>query len=115
MRFAYLVTVDAERIEGKFAGRDEVGEELSSAIEGADPGSIDGIGADGTSSYEVSDWTVEEVDEDELPRLRRDLRTALDLLDLARCSSADPGILRSWVGKRTGLLRRHTPRKAAAS
>lgn len=60
MRFDFLVSVEVERVEGKFASRDEVAEELVSALTDADPSSIDGIGADGTSSYEVSSWDVEE-------------------------------------------------------
>lgn len=106
MRFAYLVTADVERIEGKFAGRDEVGEELSSTLENTDPGQVDGLGPDGTSSYEVQSWDVSEYDEAELDRLRKLSRDALDLLDLARCGSADPGIVRSWAAKRQGILRR---------
>lgn len=60
MRFDFLVSVEVERVEGKFAARDEVEEQLREAIESADPGSVDGVGADGTSSYEVSSWDVQE-------------------------------------------------------
>lgn len=60
MRFDFLVSVEVERVEGKFAARDEVEEQLREAIEGADPGQVDGIGADGTSSYEVQSWDVQE-------------------------------------------------------
>jgi hypothetical protein len=69
MRFDFLVSVEAERVEGKFASRDEVAEELSSALENADPGSVDGIGADGTTSYEVTSWDVEE--QPQAKRVRR--------------------------------------------
>jgi hypothetical protein len=60
VRFTYTVEVEVERVEGKFASRDEVAEQLQEALEGADPGSIDGIGADGTSGYEVQSWSVDE-------------------------------------------------------
>lgn len=60
MRFSYVIEVEVERTEGKFASRDEVAEQLQEALEGADPSSIDGVGADGTSSYEVSSWDVQE-------------------------------------------------------
>ena len=58
--FTFTVTVELERTEGKFAGRDEMAEAIIDALEGADPGSVDGIGADGMSSYDVTDWAVEE-------------------------------------------------------
>lgn len=55
-----MIEVEVERVEGKFASRDEVAEQITDALEGADPSSIDGIGSDGTSSYEVSSWDVQE-------------------------------------------------------
>lgn len=60
------MNVSLERTEGKFAGRDEMAEQLLEAPQSADPGMVEGIGADGTSSYQVSDWPVDE-DED-LPK-----------------------------------------------
>jgi hypothetical protein len=60
VRFTYTVEVEVERVEGKFASRDEVAEQLQEALESADPGSIDGIGSDGTSGYEVTSWSVDE-------------------------------------------------------
>lgn len=60
MRFTLTVEVEVERTEGKFAGRDEIADALVEAIEDANPSSVDGIGADGISSYEVVDWQVEE-------------------------------------------------------
>lgn len=58
--FVFKVTVTTERTEGKFAPRDEQAEALAEMLEGANEGSIDGIGADGESSYEITDWSVEE-------------------------------------------------------
>jgi ABC-type phosphate/phosphonate transport system permease subunit len=59
VRFTYLVEVEVERTEGKFASREEVEEQITDALESADPGSVDGIGADGDSSYEVTSWDVQ--------------------------------------------------------
>lgn len=59
-RFTFLVTVELERSSGKFASRDEMSDQILSEIEGADPGSLSGLGADGDSEYEVSSWEVEE-------------------------------------------------------
>lgn len=58
MRFVFLVEVEVQRDEGKFASRDEVAEQLQEAIESADPGSVDGVGADGASTYSTVDWSV---------------------------------------------------------
>lgn len=59
-KFVIVARVYTERIEGKFASRDEIVEviqqELESAIDGL---SIDGIGADGMSTYEVTDYEIE--------------------------------------------------------
>lgn len=57
-RFVFQVEVVLERTEGKFAPRDEMEEQIQEAIDSANPGSVDGIGSDGTSSYEVTDWMV---------------------------------------------------------
>lgn len=59
-RFKFVVEVEVERESGKFASRDEMAEQIQDALEGADPGSLYGIGADGDSDYSVVDWTVEE-------------------------------------------------------
>lgn len=60
MEFVFEVRVTVERVEGKFAARDEIVEEISQILAESDPSSIDGIGADGASSYEVQDWDVTE-------------------------------------------------------
>lgn len=56
--FKFMVTVELERSEGKFASRDEMAEQLESALIEADPGSLDGMGAEGTSCYDVVNWEV---------------------------------------------------------
>jgi len=58
MKFTFTVEVEVQRESGKFAARDEIEEELRDAIEGADPGSVDGVGADGDTTYEVIEWSV---------------------------------------------------------
>jgi hypothetical protein len=68
-RFTFTVTVEVNRTSGKFASRDEIAEAIISEIEGTDPGSLDGLGADGESEYEVESWEVEETPEP--PRARR--------------------------------------------
>lgn len=58
MKFTFTVEVEVERVQGKFASRDEIAEQLREAVKGADPGSVDGVGADGDSEYEVTSWEV---------------------------------------------------------
>jgi hypothetical protein len=60
MRFELTVSVEVERIEGKFASRDEIRDNIAEALNDANPGTLDSLGADGTSSYEVIDWVVED-------------------------------------------------------
>jgi hypothetical protein len=58
----FTVTVELERESGKFAPRDEMADFIIGELEGVDPGTIDGIGADGESSYTVNSWGVEYVE-----------------------------------------------------
>jgi hypothetical protein len=58
MRFEFNVSVEVERESGKFASRDEIGEEIRTAIADADPGQISGVGADGMSEYNVIEFEV---------------------------------------------------------
>lgn len=72
MRYTFLVEVEVEGTEGKFASRDEVEQELQTALEESDPGSVGGIGSDGSSSYEVTSWEVSgQAQPRRAPRLRR--------------------------------------------
>lgn len=61
MRFTYEVTIEVERESGKFASRDEIGEELQAELERANPSSVDGVGADSDSIYNVIEFEVQEV------------------------------------------------------
>lgn len=60
MKFRFNVTIEVERIEGKFATRDEIADYLRDELESAIPGEVDGVGADGDTRYDVTDSTVED-------------------------------------------------------
>jgi hypothetical protein len=55
MHFTYTIEVEAERTEGKFASRDDIGEQIQSEIDGANPGTVDG---ENGGTYEISEWEV---------------------------------------------------------
>lgn len=57
MNFSFTVEVEVTRIEGKFATRDEMEGQIASALDDANPGSLDG---DNGGSYEITDWSVME-------------------------------------------------------
>ena len=69
----FTILVDLERETGKFAQRDELVESIRETLEQADPGSVDGVGADATSVYTVVGWDVEE--QARLPRPSRTVVT----------------------------------------
>lgn len=61
--FKVEIEVEVERIEGKFASRDEIAEAIQEALASAGEGdSLSGIGADGTSEYEIVSSTVVSVE-----------------------------------------------------
>ena len=68
MRFVFTVEIEVERVQGKFASRDEIGELLDKALTEANPDSIDQIGADSDSEYGIIDWNVAEVIEKKAKR-----------------------------------------------
>lgn len=55
--FKFVVEVSLNRTQGKFAPRDDLGEEIRQAIDDANPGSIN-AGDDG--EYDVESWDVSE-------------------------------------------------------
>lgn len=59
MKVTLTVEVVLERTQGKFAPKEEVAEALAEEIDNADPGSICGVGADGDSDYEITEWEVQ--------------------------------------------------------
>lgn len=58
--FVFTVTVEVERDSGKFASRDDIAEQLRDELERADPGTVSGVGADGSSEYTVTRFEVED-------------------------------------------------------
>jgi hypothetical protein len=58
MKITFTVEVELERVQGKFAGKDEIAEAIAEMIEGANESSVDGVGADGDSEYEIVSWEV---------------------------------------------------------
>jgi hypothetical protein len=56
MTFKFIVNVEVEREEGKFASKDELQEQLQEAISDADPGSVEG---ENGGVYAVVSWDVE--------------------------------------------------------
>lgn len=58
MKFTLTIEVEVSRISGKFATRDEIQDFLIAEIEGSNPGTVDGVGADGETEYEIDNWEV---------------------------------------------------------
>ena len=52
MKFKYEIEIEVAHVIGKFAGRDEIGDAILPELENLYP-SLSGIGADGSSEYEV--------------------------------------------------------------
>lgn len=59
MRFEYKISVEVERIQGKFATKDELSEQIEEELASADPGNL--YSAD-DAEYEVTGWGVERTD-----------------------------------------------------
>lgn len=57
MRFTFIVEIEVEREQGKFASRDELSEQLQQALDDANPGDLTG---EGEGQYTVTDWGVTE-------------------------------------------------------
>lgn len=62
MRFKFEVEVEVARTEGKFASRDEIAEQLREAIEGGDPGTVEG---ENGGQYEVIEFSVSDVSDEQ--------------------------------------------------
>lgn len=134
MRFTYKVTatveVEVERTEGKFASRDELGEQLLQAVEevaneleNADPGSLEG---EYGGQYEVVEWSVDvQVEEEEQPKpvKRRKTKAARvadalyeeDALDAARSHDAEEERRRVAEADRAYALKRKAELEAEVS
>ena len=57
MRYNFTADVEVERAEGKFATREEIGELIRVALEGADPGELQG---ENGGNYVVTSWEIAE-------------------------------------------------------
>jgi len=57
MRFRFVVDVEVNRIQGKFATREEIADQIQAALQEADPQSYD-CAYDG--EYVTADWAVAE-------------------------------------------------------
>jgi hypothetical protein len=55
--FTFAVEVTLEREQGKFVSREDMASELETALQDADPGSVDVE----ESTYNVADWSVNQV------------------------------------------------------
>lgn len=55
MRFIYTVEVEVERIEGKFASRDEIGTEIEEALQSAE---VTSFYCENGGQYETTSWEV---------------------------------------------------------
>jgi hypothetical protein len=58
--FVFTVRVQTERESGKFASKDDLREEIRTWLEGANEDEISGVGSDGDSVYNVTEWEVED-------------------------------------------------------
>ena len=58
MKVILRIEAELQHITGKFAGREEVAEDLIAVVEDADPGEVAGVGEEGDTAYEITDWQV---------------------------------------------------------
>lgn len=70
MQHVFLLTVETERESGKFASADEIAEAIIAAIDEANPGQIDGIGADSESVYTIETFEAEEISKKRVAAVR---------------------------------------------
>ena len=55
MRMTFTVEVEVERVQGKFASKDELAEQIQAELEGVNPGTLDG---ENEGMYDVTTWEV---------------------------------------------------------
>lgn len=69
-QFTYIVQVETERVSGLFAGKDEIEAVITEALENCESDiSLTGLGAEGSSEYEVASYTVDTQDPDDYDRM----------------------------------------------
>jgi rRNA maturation endonuclease Nob1 len=71
MKFRFVVEVEVNRTQGKFAGRDEIETQIQEALEGADPGTYEG---ENGGEYETADWSVSAEAEPKPVKVRHPVR-----------------------------------------
>ena len=62
MRIVIRIEAEVERAKGVFAPKDEIRDALLDAVMVADPGTLYGLGANGDTDYEITNWEVEVVE-----------------------------------------------------
>jgi hypothetical protein len=70
-RIEIKVTIELTHISGKFASRDDMTESLVDQIIDLELSSVDDIGEDGTTSYEVTTWEVNPIEKPKPVRRQR--------------------------------------------
>lgn len=65
MYMEFLVKVELDKTEGKFASRDELADQVRDELDSANPDELEGE-AGGT--YSVTSWEVEEVEQKPTPK-----------------------------------------------
>lgn len=66
--FEFNVTITVERLQGKFAGNDELEEMLTEALDEANPSSLD---TSNDAEYEVTDWEITPIPRSKKPRAKK--------------------------------------------
>lgn len=72
MHFTFIVEIDVEREQGKFATRDELREQLQQALDDANPGELTG---ESEGQYNVASWEVTEQEQPKPTRKSKHKRT----------------------------------------
>lgn len=73
MQFTFTVNVSVERVQGKFAARDDIADALIQAIEDAiGDADVSGHDADGAFEYEINDHDVTEEPQPKRQRRRKE-------------------------------------------
>lgn len=57
MHFESTVSVDVERVSGKFAAKDELSDKIIEELDGSNPGAVF---SDEDAEYEITDWAIED-------------------------------------------------------
>lgn len=57
MIFKVTIDVEVQRVQGKFASRDDIQGSIQEELEQTEP-DLSGLGADGDSEYEIVTWDV---------------------------------------------------------